>query len=241
VIDQVTGRSRLEPTTYWERIATTKWGQYTSQVEEQAILQAHRLAPEVRTVLEVGCEGGRWSRMLSDLGWDVVCTDIDTSALDICQERIPSANCILVDPTDSTLPCETESLGLILCVEVYPVLESQWFLPEAHRTLARGGLIVGVALNKRSLRGLAIKARDLRRPPDVHGYRHYQISYSSWKKEAQEQGFEMLHERGFCWFPFRRDSNSSLVPAFTRLERALRLPRLPALSPWIVFIAQKRR
>jgi SAM-dependent methyltransferase len=240
VTEQVTGRSLSEPTTYWEKIATTTWGQYTSHVEEQAILQAHRLAPEVGTALEVGCEGGRWSRLLSDLGWNIVCTDIDKSSLDICQERIPAANCILVDPSDSTLPCENESLGLILCVEVYPVVESQWFLPEAHRTLASGGLVVGVALNKQSLRGLAIKARDRRSPPDEHGYRHYQVSYSGWRRKAEEQGFRMLSERGFCWFPFRRDSNSSLVSAFTRLEGALRLPRLPALSPWIVFIAQKR-
>jgi hypothetical protein len=69
---------------------------------------------------------------------------------------------------------------------------------------------------------------------------HYEASYADWKRKLDEYGFDVTHARGYCWFPFRRDSNSSLVPIFTRVERMLGLSRLPALSPWVVFVAQKR-
>jgi SAM-dependent methyltransferase len=229
----------FEPTTYWERVATTKWGEYTSRVEERAIREANRLAPLPRAALEIGCEGGRWSRLLSDLNWSVACTDVNQDSLDICQRRLPEANCILVQPDDRTIPCETGSLGLILCIEVYPVVDSEWFFREARRTLAPGALIVGVTLNKHSLRGLLVRARD-RRSNQNPNHDHYLSSYRQFKQRAQAHGFEMLHSEGCCWFPFRRDSNSSLVPIFTGLERMLRLPRLPGLSPWVVFIAQKQ-
>jgi SAM-dependent methyltransferase len=229
--------STAEPTTYWEKVATTRWGEYTSRTEERALYEANRLAPDPRALLEVGCEGGRWSMLFSDLGWSVTCTDVNPDSLDICQARLPEAKCILVQPEDTSLPSATASLGLILCIEVYPVLDSEWFLPEAHRTLATGGLIVGVTLNKHSLRGLLVRARKLR---GASGHDHYQRSYGAWKQHAKAHGFRILYERGFCWFPFRRDSNSALVPAATRVEQALRLSRLPALSPWVIFIAEKR-
>ena len=49
----------------------------------------------------------------------------------------------------------------------------------------------------------------------------------------------MLYEEGFCWFPFRRASNSIFIPYVTSLEKKLGLRKLVVISPWIVFIAQK--
>ena len=61
-----------------------------------------------------------------------------------------TASCVLVSPDDSKLPCDTESMKLVLCVEVQPVIKSDWFLEEASRVLQQGGLIVGVFCNRLS-------------------------------------------------------------------------------------------
>jgi hypothetical protein len=68
---------------------------------------------------------------------------------------------------------------------------------------------------------------------------YYKIAYPIWRKKLCAKGFRMVHEEGCCWFPFRRASNSVFVPYFIWLEKVLGLRKLAAVSPWIVFIAQK--
>ncbi len=223
--------------TCWENVARTKWGSYITEVEKRAILRASVLARggTFTIALEVGCEGGRWAKLLVDLGWDVICTDIDGDTLAVCQRRIPTANCVHTDKNHPTLPVETETVGLILCIEVPEVIQSDWFITEAFRVLHRGGIVAGVSLNKLSFRGyfhhLVSSARG--------GFDFYEVAYPSWRSNFCRQGFKMIYEEGICWFPFKRDSNSFLVPMFTLIERYLGLRRLPIMSPWIVFVAQK--
>ena len=224
-----------EEITFWEIVARRSWGSYISEIEKKAILKAHTLAAKPTTALELGCDGGRWSKLISDLGWSMTCTDIDQHAINICKQRIPSAHCILVHPDDTTISCNAESMGLALCIEVPPVIQADWFIDETFRVLQKGGLIVGVFWNRRSFRGLMLRfARRFR-----GGYDWYRLSYPQWRKRFSERGFTFLHEEGFCWFPFRRDSNSSLVPVATQMERSLGLRRFINFSPWVVFIARK--
>lgn len=222
-------------TTYWEGIADTKWGSYITEIEKRAILEASNLAKKPAIALEIGCEGGRWSKLLSDLGWDIICTDIDHKTLDICKKRIPKAKCIQVSPNDSKLPCDTETIGLLLCVEVSPVIQSEWFIREAFRVLPSGGLVVGVFWNLLSFRGSIVHSTALLR----NSFDYYKFSYLTWRREFRKRGFNVVYEEGFCWFPFRRSSNSPLVPLFTQIERYLGLRSFTALSPWIVFIGKK--
>ncbi len=106
------------------------------------------------------------------------------------------------------------------------------------RVLADRGVLIGVILNRRSLRGMFVNSRERRR--EGNGYVHYQHAYPKWKSAAMGRHFEMLHEEGCCWFALRRSSNSRLVPVFASIERLLGLRRLVSLSPWIIFIARKR-
>ncbi len=228
---------QYDEVTFWENVAQTKWGRYVSEIEEEAILKAHNLTTRPATALEVGCEGGRWSKLLADLGWRMICTDIDQRALNICKKRIPTATCILVSSDDAKLPCDTESIQLILCIEVPSVIESDWFLEEAFRVLQKGGLIVGVFLNRLSWRGLLLHSI----ASLTGSYDWYESSYPARRKKFCQKGFTLLHEKGFCWPPFRRDSNTPLVPIATRLEYYLGLRKLASISPWIVFVAQKER
>ena len=220
--------------TYWEKVARTRWGTYVTGIEKRVILMAHNLSGKPTIALEIGCEGGRWSKLLTDLGWSMICTDIDEKTLAMCKERLPTASCILVRSDENKLPCESESIGLLLCIEVFPVINSDWFICEAFRVLQNGGLVVAVFLNLLSLRGLFVHTRSLFR-----GIRYYKFSYPSWRKRLLSNGYSILYEEGFCWLPFSRASNSSLVPDLVHIEKWLGLRKLTLISPWIVFIIQK--
>jgi len=225
------------PLTRWERASKTQWGQYLSEIERSAILKAHQYAGDPGAALEIGCDGGRWSQLLSSLGWRMICTDISQGAVTLCHQRIPDAECKLVQADETILPCRAGSIKLMLCIEVLPVIESGWFLPEAHRVLRDSGILVGVAWNRNSLRGLRARLLNaLKGGSDPF----YQMPYSRLKKQLRKHGFRMLSERGSCWFPFSRESNSFLIPLCARIEQWSGLSRLVSLSPWIVFIAQKQ-
>jgi hypothetical protein len=175
-------------------------------------------------------EGG-----LAGLGWAMTCTDINEDTLAKCKLRLPQANCIHVNPSDNFIPCPDQSADLILCIEVPPVIQSDFFIAECSRLLRNEGLIVGVFWNGFSIRGLIARVKR----SFVGGHDFYKLSYAPWKKRVSKCGFDMIHETGLCWFPARRNSNAAFVPYFIALERRLNLHRLPSLSPWIVFIAKK--
>ena len=223
------------PTTEWELVATTRWGRYTTEVVESAVRAAADIALTRGAALEVGCEGGRWSRLLSDMGWTLTCTDINADALAVCRQRLPTATCIHVSPSATTLPCAAESVSLLLCLEVFEVMESSWFAKEANRVLSADGVLVGVTLNRMSLRGMFVRAkRHLTGRPAL-----YKISYAECRRRMESAGFIVAFEQGYCWFPFGRSSNSRLAPFFIGVERRFGLGRFTAFSPWVVFIARK--
>lgn len=225
------------PHTYWEQVATTRWGSYVTRMEVRAILQAAALAGKPDQALEIGCDGGRWSKLLSDSGWQMTCIDVNPKTLAACQGKVPGARCILRSPQDETIPCEPDSKSLLLCVEVAPVIQSNWFLPEACRVLHEHGILVGMCWNRTSLRGLFSRVKQRLAPTTNTLF--YTRSYCDWRKDLGRAGFQLVHEEGFCWSFFGRMSNSPLIPLFTKLERLLQLHRMTALSPWIIFIARK--
>lgn len=225
---------------YWDKVAETRWGRYVIEVERDVILRAHSLVGHHDRAVDVGCGSGRWSKILSGLGWTMTCIDVDPPSLEVCKLNVPAAECTLANPNDTAIPCETNSASMALCIEVAPVLESAWFVPELKRVLKDSGVFVGVHVNRRSWRGLAVRLKYLLSPcPSSSIY--YLGSYAAWKKNLLQSGFEMVHEEGFCWSPFQRSSNFVLVPIFTRLERLLHLHRLVSISPWIVFVARKKQ
>lgn len=221
---------------YWEYLASkTRYASYTSDIEKAVILKAHHLVPQPSTMLDIGCEAGRWSKLLADAGWKPICTDINAQALTLCQQRIPGATCVLASTGTRRLPAETASQGLALCVEVPQVMLTEWFLDEVSRVLQMRGLFVGTFLNHCSYRGLISHARATFR-------RHrnwYQSSYRTWCKELRARGFVVLHNEGFGWPPFGKISDSPLISVTTRIERALGLRKMVHLSPLVAFIARK--
>ncbi|MGH8587191.1 MAG: methyltransferase domain-containing protein [Gammaproteobacteria bacterium] len=193
----------------------------------------------------MGCEGGRWSMLLNNAGWQVVCLDVDADTLALCARRIPEATCVLVEPSDTEIPVDSGAARLLLVSEVAPVSQSNWFPNEAGRVVEPGGILICTFYNPTSLRGMAY--RTLRRieawrhRSGAHFHEHFYggASYARFREKLESQGFRLLHEEGLCWFPFSRQSNSGLVPLCTRLEGLLGLRRLVTFSPFVIAIARK--
>ena len=227
--------------THWERVAQeTSWGRYISAVERRTILRGSEAATGPRSALEVGCDGGRWSALLADAGWSMTCTDIDVDALDACGRRVPSAERVLVTPDCTVLPAESNSLGLLLCFEVFWVVHERWFLEEVARVLAPGGVCVAVVSNRASHRRFLWQvANRPRSNVDTANPPMYSRSYRSWRHQLREHGFVPISEEGLCWMPFSRQSNARLVTPLNELERVLGLRRVPMLSPWICSVMQR--
>jgi SAM-dependent methyltransferase len=221
--------------TYWEGVACCRWGRYITAIEEEAVLAAAAAFKTPGTGLEVGCDGGRWCRVLCDRGWEMTATDINARALELCRRRNPSVSCILVDARDRHLPVSTRSMDLLVCLEV-PEIDSDWFLPEAARVLKRGGILVGVHMNRCSWRG----ELSYRKARLLGGKAYYQSAYAMFRRSVEACGFELMTERGCCWPPFKRDSNSRWIRFASTLERLSGLGRVTALSPWIVFTAVRQ-
>lgn len=224
----------------WELIgSSTRYGRYASEIEKKAILKANAFIKEPTIALDIGCEGGRWSKLLADTGWNLICTDIDQNSLALCQKRIPTATCKLVGPEDATLPCTTESVKLALCVEVPQVIGAGWFIDEAFRVLQKGGLIAGVFWNRSSWRGLLYHSVPALRVKGSGQWYWFPQPYAVWRKQLCARGFTMVNEEGYGWPPFRRNSDSPIVPIATHIEHLLGLRKLARLSPLVTFIAQK--
>jgi SAM-dependent methyltransferase len=225
--------------TYLDRLAQTRWGKYLIGVEGSVIDRYRSIAEGPAEAVDIGCGNGRWSRQLSDLGWKVTCIDVDEQALESCRSRVPCAKCILVSSSSRTIPVDSNVASFAVCIEVAPVIEADWFLPELQRVCRPGAVFVGLHVNRRSWRGCAVRLKYfLTRGHDSEVY--YLTAYPEWKKRLVAAGFELIHEEGFCWAPFQRDSNSVFVPLFIRLERLLRLHQRVDFSPWVVFAARKR-
>jgi SAM-dependent methyltransferase len=230
-----------ESVPFWERISTqTRYGRYLSDIEEAAIRGALDLAGAPATALDIGCEGGRWAGLLVQRGWRPICTEINARALEVCERRVPSAECILAASDATTLPCATRSVRLALCIEVRGVIEAPWFADEIARVIAPDGCFVGVFWNRWSSRALVRQLMWRVRGGKAASMEWYQQSYATWRADMQQRGFHFVRQIGYGWIPFGRESDSVLVAPAAAAERALGLRRLPDISPWIVFTARKR-
>lgn len=225
--------------TYWETAAETRWGKYITEIECNMILEGLELAGNPGKVLEVGCDGGRWLKILSDKGWEVICTDVNQESLNILKQKIPYALCIKVEPTETKLPVNNNHVNFLLCIEVAPVINENWFIDEAYRVLTNNSITVLMCWNKLSARGLFYLIKELIGFKGRHSEDYYKRSYTEWKSKFILKGFTIIKEVGFCWFPFSRESNSPLIPFFTKIEKILGLRKIIRFSPWVVLIARK--
>jgi SAM-dependent methyltransferase len=228
---------RVGTSRYWDELASRRWGRYISEAETKAVERAQSAAPQPRHALDVGCGGGRWTRMLLERGWSVTASDVDPDAVQSCAARNPAAQCVLVREDDRRLAADDRSVSLVLCIEVLPVVDSDWFLPEVRRVLVPRGRLVTIAWNGTSLRGKVANAVSRIRHGAPHPF--YGTPYRVWRQRLEDAGMRIDTVRGLCWFPFGRASDSRMVPVAAALEQRLGLSRLTAFSPWVLVTASR--
>jgi SAM-dependent methyltransferase len=202
-------------------------------MELAAIEEGIYRAGEPGVALDIGCDGGRWSKLIAGLGWKIIATDVNSAAVDLCHQRIPDAHCIRVDPTNRVLPVESNAVKLVLMIEVFEIMHDEWLLAEVSRVLLPGGIMIATCPNRCSWRGLYSRFKG-----DADFW--YKDSYKHWVARLRGNNLEIIKSVGFTWPPFRRNSDSKLVPLAIRLEKHLGLSHLTSLSPWVLALARKR-
>jgi len=136
-------------------------------------------------------------------------------------------------PQDETIRA-SRTYGLLLCVEVAPVIQSDWFL-RSISVLREHGILVGVFWNRTSLRGFFWRVKHRFAPQRCSLLQHILFCL---EKNLVGPVFQLVYEEGFCWSSFWKTSNSPLIPRSRNLRPAP-TTSVAAWSPWIVFIAQK--
>lgn len=224
----------------WERLmAETRYGRYADGVESKMMRYVLARCPDPGVLLDVGCEGGRWSKVFGDRGWQIIATDVDARVLRICESRIPSARCVLADPNGRRLAAENESVDVALCIEVGPVIHTDWAIPELARVLKRGGRLAGVCWNRSSWRGFLYHNAPSLRSSGSDPLVGFPIRYRNFRRQMIKHGFRFEKELGYAWGPFRRTSNSFLASIWAVFERFSGLQYLSSLAPMIAFVAQR--
>jgi len=225
------------PSTFWERVAQTRWGRYLSSAEEEALRGAASIV-RPGTALDVGCDGGRWSHLLVSLGWSTICVDVSAEAVELCRARLPSAYCVLIQPDDRSFPVADKSIDLFLAYEVEPVTNASWFISEVDRVLSPDGILVCTICNGTSLRGALYRAHMALRSRRRRNHAYSGASFQDMRRELRQRGFDLLQQEGLGWAPFKRCSNARLIPYLVWIERALGLRRLVRFSPLVLVVAQ---
>jgi hypothetical protein len=104
-----------ENTTFWEKCASTGWGSYISAVERTLILRVLSITDHpARSKSTVKAADGPafWRTRLAGALTSM------SIVLAVCRKRMLQAECLLVSRTDTQLPCESNSVTLLLCIEV---------------------------------------------------------------------------------------------------------------------------
>jgi SAM-dependent methyltransferase len=224
----------------WERLmAQTRYGRYADGVESTMMRYVLAQHPTPGVLFDVGCEGGRWSKVFADCGWQILATDVDSGVLRVCQSRIPSARCVLADSQSRRLVAENDSIDIALCIEVGPVIHADWAVSEFSRVVKRGGRLVGVCWNRASWRGFLYHNVPSLRSSGSNPMVGFPIKYQNFRRQMIENGFRFEKELGYAWGPFRRSSNSLPVSLWATLERLSGLQHFISAAPMIAFVAQK--
>lgn len=56
-----------------------------------------------------------------------------------------------------------------------------------------------------------------------------------------DSGFRLQKAVGMNWLPIKRDSDNKWIPLASMIEDWLKLSDLPSISPWVFYVAQKKR
>jgi len=194
-------------------------------------LADYRGRPEL--MVDAGAGAGRLTRMLATLAESVIATEIDPRLASSLAGAGPNVDPVYVSEMSQRLPARDGSADGVVCVEVPDLAHQEWFHGECRRVLKPGGILIVTLQNRLSWKGLVGRMVGGRYRTKL-GTEYYAYSLGKFVSCVRRAGFDFEDAVGYNWLPFSRTSDSPLVPALAKLEKALRLDRLVRISPWVI-------
>ncbi|MDP2675119.1 MAG: methyltransferase domain-containing protein [Dehalococcoidia bacterium] len=221
---------RAEP--YWDAVAKTTMGKYITDAEVTFLERSlERARP--RLVVDAGAGTGRLTRVLAGLSDGVIATEVNPGLAAAAAGVAPNVDAVRVSGSSCAIPFRDGIADGVVCVEVPDLTHWRWFYRESRRLLRPGGVLIVTLQNRLSWKGVI--ARLLRwRYRTKPGPAYYRRSLGELVSLGRQAGLDFEDAVGFNWLPFSRTSDSPLVPALAKLEKALRLDRLVRISPWVI-------
>lgn len=198
-------------------------------------LLASVTVPAGARVLELGCGGGTYVRLLGGLGHRAVGLDYSLPSLQRAVAADPGRKGSYAAAEAYALPFPAGVFDLVTCIGVVQTLEDpERALDEMVRVLRRGGWLVVEALNARAMPAMLRRAGDalLRRPPRVLA--HPPATMRRW---LGARGLAVMREAAILLAPRRLAPLGRLLEA-PRLAAAIAGLSGPALAHSYLFLAR---
>lgn len=217
---------------YYYRQYSTIQGEYTHIVETKFMARYFNYIKRSALILDISGGGGRFSLQLKSQGFRTVTSDINFKSLSYIRNKNHESDAILVAPGSQNLPFKQEVFDAALCMQVPAlVTNDKHFFTNVHCLLRPGGILVVTMTNRLSYKYLF---HSLRRKDKRKVMRTYRFNVSHILRRATDSGFTILSIQGYNWIPFKKESNSALIPFFNKMEEISGLRKLSLISPWII-------
>jgi 2-polyprenyl-3-methyl-5-hydroxy-6-metoxy-1,4-benzoquinol methylase len=194
------------------------------------------LEKEPLRILDVGGGNGRLALPLAAMGHKVTVVDISDEALGMLRaEGGPDIECVQSDLMALEGPRDFDVVLTVDCVKYVTHALLKDVFAKVHQLLANDGFWVFSDINAGSWRN------HLRDWSGRRGTGYNIANASGYREAVSAAGFKISDISGYCWMPLLFNSNSSLVPLFSRIEAALALNKWISQSPWLLIAARKNR
>ncbi len=217
---------------YYYQQYNTIHGEYTHIVEEKFIARSFSYIKRSALILDISGGGGRFSLPLKSQGFRTVTSDINFKSLSYIRNKNHESGAILVAPGSQNLPFNEEAFDAALCIQAPALVENdKHFFSNVRCFLRPGGILVVTMTNRLSYKYLfhLLRWKINRKVSRTYGFKVSHIL-----RRATDSGFTILSIQGYNWIPFKKESNSSLIPCFNKTEEISGLRKLPLISPWII-------
>lgn len=224
---------------YWDTVEPAALSGYITTMEGAFIERClDRLGPRPDLVVDAGAGSGRFTRMLAARSRHVIATEMVPQLIEMLTAIGRNVSARLSEPGAVALPVEAGSADMVIAIDVADFTQNPAFHREVQRALRPGGAFVTTLQNRTSWKGLIGRFRTEHHRAEIDAV-YYTWALGDLTASLRDAGLEIERMLGFNWLPFTRDSDSALVKPLARLEGALQLRRLPALSPWVLVSARK--